>query len=73
MLAMFRNTVTLFFKGRLYRDYRLVLGRWLLGFAVTLALLLGLGFLVSPLAGVVVASLVGGALQPYLFRDLKYD
>jgi hypothetical protein len=73
MFDMFKNTVVLFFRGRLYRDYRLVLRQWLLCFAVTLAVLLVLGFVVTPVVGVVVASLVGGAMQPYMFKDLKYD
>lgn len=72
MLDMFLNSVKLFFAGRLFRDSRAVLLQWAKGFAVCLALLLVLGLFVSPLVGVVVASLVGGALQPLLFKDLKY-
>ena len=49
-----------------------MLTQWFKGFAVCLALMLLLGWWVSPLVGVVVASLVGGALQPLLFKDLKY-
>jgi hypothetical protein len=30
-------------------------------------------WLVASPVGVVVASLVGGAMQPYMFKDLKYD
>lgn len=72
MVDMFLNSVRLFFAGKLFRDSRAVLMQWLKGFAVCLALLLLLGWWVSPLVGVVVASLVGGALQPLLFKDLKY-
>ncbi|WP_428420353.1 hypothetical protein [Methylibium sp.] len=72
MLDMFLNSVRLFVAGKLFRDGRAVLVQWLKGFAVCLALLLVLGWWVSPLVGVVVASLVGGALQPLLFKDLKY-
>lgn len=72
MLDMFLNSVRLFFAGKLFRDGRAVLLQWLKGFAVCLLLLLVLGWWVSPLVGVVVASLVGGALQPLLFKDLKY-
>lgn len=73
MLEMFKNSVRLFFKGKLFRDNKAVFMQWLKGFVIVLALLLVIGFLVNPLAGVIVASLVGGALQPYLFKDLKYD
>ena len=72
MLDMFMNSVKLFFAGKLFRDKRDVLMQWLKGFGVCLALLLALGWFVSPLAGVVVASLVGGYIQPLLFKDLKY-
>jgi hypothetical protein len=73
MIEMFKNSMTLFFKGKLFRDNNMVFQQWLKGFVVVLALLLILGFMVSPLVGVVVASLVGGALQTYLFKDLKYN
>ena len=72
MLDMFLNSVRLFFAGRLFRDSRAVLRQWLKGFALCLALVLLLGWWVSPLVGVAVASLIGGALQPLLFKDLKY-
>lgn len=72
MFDMFMNSVKLFFAGKLFRDNRVVLTQWLKGFGVCLALLLVLGWFVSPLAGVVVASAVGGFIQPLLFKDLKY-
>ena len=72
MFDMFMNSVKLFFAGKLFRDNRVVLTQWLKGFGVCLALLLVLGWSVSPLVGVVVASAVGGFIQPLLFKDLKY-
>jgi hypothetical protein len=69
---MFLNSVKLFFAGKLFRDNRAVLMQWLKGFGLSLALLVGVGTLVSPLVGVVVSSLVGGFMQPLLFKDLKY-
>jgi hypothetical protein len=73
MLQMFANSVRLFFKGKLFRDNGAVLKQWAKGFALTLAVLLVLGFTVNPLTGVIVASLLGGALQPVFFKDLKYS
>ena len=73
MLQMFTNSLTLFFKGKLFRDNGLVLQQWLKGFALTLVIVLVVGLLAGPLIGVVVGSLVGGAAQPYLFKDLKYN
>jgi len=69
---MFLNSVKLFFAGKLFRDGRAVLVQWLKGFALALVLMLVVSVLVSPLAGVVVTSLVGGFVQPLLFKDLKY-
>ena len=72
MFDMFMNSVKLFVAGKLFRDNRDVLMQWLKGFGVSLALLLVLGWFVSPLVGVVVSSVVGGFIQPLLFKDLKY-
>ena len=72
MIDMFLNSVKLFFAGRLFRDSRAVMLQWLKGFGLSLALLMVFGLLVSPLIGVVVASTVGGFVQPLLFKDLKY-
>jgi uncharacterized protein involved in cysteine biosynthesis len=73
MFDMFMNSVKLFLAGRLFRDHRAAFLQWLKGFLLTLAVLLAVGWLVSPLVGVVVASLAGGLAQPLLFKDLKYD
>lgn len=72
MFQMFMNSARLFFKGKLFRDNGAVFRQWLRGFLLTLAVLLVVGFIVNPLIGVIVASLVGGAAQPYFFRNLKY-
>lgn len=73
MLDMFKNSVILFCRGKLFRENKVVFMQWLKGFAITLAILLAVGFMANPLVGVIAASIVGGALQPYLFKDLKYN
>lgn len=73
MFDMFVNSVKLFFAGRLFRDHRAAFIQWSKGFVLSLALLLAVGWFVSPLLGVVVASLAGGVAQPLLFKDLKYN
>ena len=70
---MFSNSVQLFLKGKLFRDSRQVFSQWLKGFLLTLGMLLVVSWVLSPLMGVILGSLVGGALQPYLFKDLKYN
>jgi hypothetical protein len=70
---MFASSVRLFLRGKLFRDGRQVFWQWLKGFVLTLAVLLIAGLMLNPLIGVILASLLGGALQPYLFKDLKYN
>ena len=72
MEQMFLYSVKAFFQGKLFRDYREAFRLWLKGFALTLGLLLVIGYFVNPLIGIIVASLVGGAAQPFLFKDIKY-
>ncbi len=72
MLGTVVNSARLFFAGKLFRDNGAVMVQWLKGFACCLALLLLLGWFVSPLIAVVVTAIVGGFIQPLLFKDLKY-
>jgi hypothetical protein len=73
VFQMFANSAQLFLQGKLFRDGRQVFSQWLKGFVLTLGVLLIAGWLFTPLIGVILGSLVGGALQPYLFKDLKYN
>jgi hypothetical protein len=73
MFDMFWNSVLLFLRGRLFQDTNKVMMRAGLGATVCALLLIvlvkaGLAMWVS----VVLTSLIAGALQPRLFRDLKY-
>jgi len=72
VLEMLIYSVRSFVRGKLFRDNGAALRQWLKGFSLTLGLLLAIGYFAGPLAGVVVSSLIGGAAQPYLFRDIKY-
>ncbi len=74
MWDMFTNSLRLFLKGRLFRDPRQVLRQWLIGVALTLVAFVVLAKLGLPLwLAVLLVSLGGGAVQPYLFKDLKYN
>jgi hypothetical protein len=74
MWDMFFNALQLFLRGRLFRNPREVLQMWLIGLFASLAIFLVLGVAGAPVwLAVGVTSLVGGGLQPYLFRNLKYD
>ena len=73
MFEMFTNSVSLFLKGRLFRDPSHVLKQSAIGIFVTVILALGLQSLgLSVLFSVSLASFAGGLLQPWLFRNLKY-
>lgn len=73
MWDMFVNSMKLFFKGKLFRDPRAVVRQWAIGFAATLVLLVILAKVGVPLAAAIaIAAIGGGALQPWLFKDLKY-
>ena len=69
---IFRNAIYLFLKGKLFRNLHFVFKQWFKGVSLVLALLLPIGYFVNPLTGVIIASLVGGAAQPWLYRDIKY-
>ncbi|MEZ5829687.1 MAG: hypothetical protein R3D05_00735 [Dongiaceae bacterium] len=73
MWEMAKNSIILFLRGRLFQDPRKVVQLAIVGMATTAILLIALGLVGAPLpvaAGV--AGLAGGALQPYLFKNLKY-
>lgn len=73
MFDMFWNSVSLFFKGKLFHDLPKVMMLAGVGMAVAAAILIGMTKMGMPLwLTVIVASLCAGALQPRLFRDLKY-
>lgn len=72
MLRMIVFSVRSFFQGKLFRDYGVALRQWLKGFLLTLGVLVVVGYFVNPLTGIIVASLLGGLVQPYLFRHIKY-
>jgi hypothetical protein len=69
---MFTSSVRLFLRGKLFRDNASVFRQWLKGFGLTLAVFLVVAFTANALVGVIIASIVGGAAQPWLFKDLKY-
>jgi tetrahydromethanopterin S-methyltransferase subunit D len=67
------TSIKLFLAGKLFQHPWSVFRRSVYGAAAAAALTVGLalaGLHVAAAAGV--AGLVGGALQPWLFKDLKY-
>ena len=73
MWEMAKNSMTLFFQGKLFKNPSEVYRQLAIGIILTVAILLGLAFAGLPLwLCASVAGLIGGAVQPYLFKDLKY-
>lgn len=73
MFDMFWNSVQLFFKGNLFQDFNKVMMLMAVGAglaAVLMVVLVKAG--VSLWLAVMLSSLLAGAIQPRLFRDLKY-
>ncbi len=73
MFEMAKNSMILFARGKLFKDVRSVILRSLLGIVITAAFFLLLAFVAPhPWIAAFISAFVGGGLQPYLFRDLKY-
>lgn len=73
MWDMFLNSFKLFVKGKLFREPGQVARQWLIGFVTAVVVLPVLVKLGVPLwLAVVVVAFGTGALQPWLFRNLKY-
>ncbi|MFN0218604.1 MAG: hypothetical protein ACKVP4_07310 [Hyphomicrobium sp.] len=70
---MAKNSMSLFFQGRLFQDPAKVMMQLAIGIALTVLLLVVLaGAGVSMLGAAAAAGFIGGLVQPYLFRNLKY-
>lgn len=73
-LDMATDTLTMFFKGRLFKDMKQFARQSAIGIVLTAAVLLALSFTGLPILAVAgIAGFVGGVFQPYLFKDLKYQ
>jgi hypothetical protein len=74
MWDMFVNSLKLFLRGKLFREPAAVLRQWFICCALSLVAIVALTKAgLSLYLGVPLVALLGGALQPYLFRNLKYN
>ncbi len=73
MVDMVLHSIQLFFQGKLFQNPVEVFRQILLGVLITAVVLVATALAGAPLwlAGAL-AGLVGGLLQPFLFRNLKY-
>ena len=73
MWTMATGSIGLFFRGKLFADPAKVYRQLAIGVFVTAILMIVLAKFGAPLwSAAVVAGLIGGGLQPYLFKDLRY-
>lgn len=73
MFEMFLSSAKLFMKGKLFRDINNVFKKACIGMAIAAFLVIFLAKIGLPLwLAIIIASLVSGGVQPYLFKDLKY-
>ncbi|MGO9132796.1 MAG: hypothetical protein ACLP8A_01940 [Methylovirgula sp.] len=72
MLEMAKNSIILFFQGRLFKNQREVYRQLAIGVALTLFIFLALVKFTGLLLAALIAGFIGGAVQPYLFKDLKF-
>jgi hypothetical protein len=73
MWDMALTSMKLFVAGKLFQRPWSVAGKSAIGAALTAAATVGLVLAgLHPATAAAAAGLAGGALQPYLFKDLKY-
>ena len=73
MWEMAQSSINLFFRGRLFAEPSMVYRQLAIGVLTTAVLLVVVATAGAPFwLAALVAGLVGGALQPYLFKDLRY-
>ncbi|HFD13241.1 MAG TPA: hypothetical protein ENJ32_12350 [Crenotrichaceae bacterium] len=72
MFEMLKDSILLFLKGKLFQNPKKAYTQIAIGAGVTLVVFLIVASISSVLWGAILAGLVGGAIQPRLFRDLKY-
>jgi hypothetical protein len=71
---LIQNALGLFVRGKLFRDPVHVCRQLAIGAGATAGLFLaGCLLLGAPIVAALIAGLIGGALQPYLLEDVKYQ
>ncbi len=74
MWEMFINSMQMFLKGKLFRDNKMVIKQGSIAVIAVIILIVILGKFVLPTwLAAIIGGFVGGALMPYLFKDLKYN
>lgn len=74
MIELVRHSIVLFFSGKLFADPAKAYTQLAFGIVTAcLVLIVSVKLIALPVwAGAIIAGFVGGVLQPYLFRNLRY-
>ncbi len=72
MLGMAMNSAKLFFAGKLFKDNKTVVRQLILGAGVGVIAGIVIGLFAPIWVAAIAAGAVSGAVQPVLFKDLKY-
>ena len=73
MWEMAKSSISLFFQGKLFANPGEVFRQLLIGVIVAAVVLVSLVYFgLAVVTAAAIAGLVGGLLQPWLFKDLKY-
>jgi hypothetical protein len=73
MWEMAKESMVMFLRGKLFADHKHAFGMMAVGTAITAALFLAASRAGVPvLASAPICAFLGGALQPRLFKNLKY-
>jgi Flp pilus assembly protein TadB len=74
MIDMFLHAVQMFVRGKLFQNPVHVLRQSVIGVVLTALVCIALVKLSGALwLAVLVSALIGGVLQPFLFKNLKYN
>lgn len=72
MLGMAMNSAKLFFAGKLFKDNKAAMRQLMMGTGVGVIAGIVIGLFTPIWVAAIAAGAVSGAVQPVLFKDLKY-
>ncbi len=72
MFDMVKSSAILFFQGKLFKNPNDVMRQLAIGIGLTLVIFLVLVKFTGLLIAAIIAGFIGGAVQPALFKDLKF-
>jgi len=73
MLHLVKHALALLLEGKLFRDMRYFYRRLAIGVGLTVAVMMIASLVIKSLIALaLIGGFIGGALQPYLFEDVRY-